>query len=47
MNGFIVWCIIASAFTGLANCATVLIIYDELREIKREISRLKKKGGEG
>ena len=47
MNGFITWCIISSALVGYINLAFLLIIDDKLREIKREISKLKKvKGGD-
>lgn len=47
MNDFIEFCIVASAFAGFVNFAFVIIIDNNLREIKREISRLKKeKGGE-
>jgi hypothetical protein len=48
MNGFIEWCIIASALVGYVNWAFLVIIDNKLREIKIETSRLKKeKGGEG
>lgn len=48
MNGFIEWCIIASAIVGYVNFAFLVIIDNKLREIKRDISKLKKeKGGEG
>lgn len=48
MNGFVEWCIIASALVGYVNFAFSVIIDNKLREIKREISKLKKqKGGEG
>lgn len=48
MNGFMEWCIIASAVVGYANFAFLVIIDNKLREIKRKISKLKKdKGGEG
>ena len=45
MNGFIEWCIIASVLTGYVNFAFLVIINNNLREIKREISSLKKKKG--
>lgn len=47
MNGFMELCIVASAITGYVNFAFLVIIGNNLREIKREILRLKKeKGGE-
>lgn len=47
MSSFMTLCIIASAFTGFVNFVFLLSIDDELRKIKREISRIKKeKGGE-
>lgn len=47
MNGFMEWCIIASAVVGYANFAFLVIIDNKLREINRKISKLKKdKGGE-
>ena len=45
MNGFIEWCIIASAIVGYANFAFLVIIDNKLREIKRDISKLKKEEG--
>ena len=45
MNGFEIWCIIASALTGYVNFAFLIIIDNKLRELKREISRLKKEKG--
>lgn len=47
MNGFIEWCIIASALVGYVNSAFLVIIDNKLREIKGEISRLKKEKGGG
>ena len=42
------WCIIASSRAGYVNLAFLVIVDNKLREIKREISKLKKeKGGEG
>lgn len=47
MNGFMEWCIIASAFVGYVNFTFLVIIDNKLCEIKREISKPKKeKGGE-
>ena len=45
MNGFIEWCIIASALAGYVNFAFLVIIDNNLREIKRGISRAKKEKG--
>ena len=45
MNGFMEWCIIASALAGYVNLAFLVIIDNKLREIKREISKLKKEKG--
>ena len=45
MNGFIEWCIIASAFVGYVNFAFLVIVDNKLREIKRETSSLKKEKG--
>ena len=52
MNGFIEWCIIASTIAGYVNLALLVFIDNNLDEIKREISKLKKekkreKGDEG
>lgn len=48
MNGFMEWCIIASALAGYVNFAFLVIIDNKLREINREISKLKKeKAGDG
>lgn len=47
MSIFIEWCIFASAITGYVNFSLLIIIYEKLREIKSETSKLKKeKGGE-
>lgn len=47
MNGFLEWCIVASAIVEYVNFCFVYIIYDKLREIKSEISSMKKqKDGE-
>jgi hypothetical protein len=48
MKDFIEWCITACAIMGFVNFAFLLIIDNKVSEIKREISKLKKKkGGEG
>lgn len=47
MNGFLEWCILFSAIVSYVNLWFLCIIEKKLREIKSEISRLKKqKGGE-
>ncbi len=45
MNGFIEWCIIASAILGYVNFAFLVIVNNKFCEMKREISRLKKEKG--
>lgn len=43
MSGFMEWCIVASAIVGYVNLAFLIIIDNKLREIKSEISKLKKR----
>ena len=45
MNGFLELCIIASAIMSYVNLGFLCIIDNKLREIKSEISRLKKQKG--
>ena len=45
MNGFLEWCIVASAILAYVNFGFLCIIDNKLREIKSEISRLKKQKG--